>query len=153
MTDDFTVRPYRAADETAVVALWETAFGYPEKRNRPKAVIEAYLRHGHGGLLVATDGDGHLVGTIVAGYDGHRGWLYRTAVLPSHRRQGVGRALATAALAHLKQLGCAKVNLQLHGNNDGARAFWRRVGFADEVRVSMGRDLTTDTRHDADPGC
>ena len=77
----------------------------------------------------------------MAGSDGHRGWLYALAVLPSHRRRGVAKALAEEAIARLQRLGCTKVNLQVRSGNDAATAFWRSMGFDIEERVSMGRRL------------
>ena len=78
----------------------------------------------------------------MVGYDGHRGWLYRVAVAPAARRQGLGRALVRAAEAELAALGCAKVNLQLHAHNAEGQAFWRALGYQVEPRVSLGKELS-----------
>lgn len=136
------IRSYLTEDEAQVVALWGEAFGYPQARNAPAAVIAEYLRGGRRGLLVAADGP-RVLGTIMVGYDGHRGWLYRLAVAASARRRGVARRLAAAAVAHLRAEGCKKVNVQLHSDNGVAHAFWRSVGLLDEPRISMGMDLTS----------
>lgn len=135
-----TIRHYMDADEAQVVALWTEAFGYPQPRNAPNEVIAEYRRHGNLGLFVATD-EARVLGTIVAGYDGHRGWLYRLAVVSDARRQGVATRLFAAARAHLIALGCRKLNIQLHTDNSVAHAFWRSLGLADEARISMGMDL------------
>ena len=75
----------------------------------------------------------------MAGYDGHRGWLYTIAVLQSYRRTGVGTALLRDAEARLLALGCPKINLQVLSGNAPACAFYEQLGYAIEERVSMGK--------------
>lgn len=133
------VREFAEADLDAVVALWQRVFGYPEPRNDPAHVITTHLGHG-GLLLVAADGEA-VIGTLMVGYDGHRGWLYRAAVAESARRGGVGRALVQRAEAELARLGCAKINLQLHVHNEAGARFWQALGYVVEPRVSMGKNL------------
>ena len=74
----------------------------------------------------------------MAGYDGHRGWLYAVAVDVDYRRLGVGQQLVERALAALKQRGCIKVNLQIRADNYTVAAFYRELGFEVEDRLSMG---------------
>lgn len=133
----------QAQDLDQVVALWQAVFGYTEARNAPAAVLAAYNQGGCGGLFVARSAgrSRDVAGTIMAGYDGHRGFLYRLAVAPPMRGRGIGRALVEAALQHLRALGCMKVNLQVHADNSGAVAFWHALGFAEEARISFGRGL------------
>lgn len=133
------VRRFVAADLDAVVALWNHVFGYPEPRNEPRHVIAAQLAR-DGLLLVAAEGE-RVVGTLMAGYDGHRGWLYRAAVAESVRRRGVGRALVQRAEAELLALGCSKINLQLHAHNEAGVHFWEALGYLVEPRISMGKSL------------
>jgi ribosomal protein S18 acetylase RimI-like enzyme len=132
------VRPYAPRDRESVIELWRDVFGYTEARNRPERVLDA-LVSAKGKLFVASDEDG-VAGTLIAGYDGHRGWLYRAAVAPRARRRGVGRALVHAAEESLRARGCVKINLQTHVGNDAAAEFWKSVGYAIEPRVSMGKD-------------
>lgn len=134
---DVLVRPFAAADLDAVVALWKQVFGYPEPRNDPARVIASHLAH-EGSLWVAAEGE-RVIGTLMTGYDGHRGWLYRAAVAESARRRGVGRALVQRAEAELATLGCAKINLQLHAHNEAGVRFWEALGYAVEPRISMGK--------------
>jgi ribosomal protein S18 acetylase RimI-like enzyme len=136
---ELSVREFVDADLDAVVALWTLVFGYPEPRNIPANVIEAKLAW-DGRLLCAVRGS-ELLGTLMVGYDGHRGWLYRAAVAPHARRQGVGRALVQSAEALLGSLGCAKINLQLHVHNAEGVRFWEALGYGSEPRVSMGKDI------------
>ncbi len=134
------IRNCQPADEAAVVALWRQVFAYPQARNDPAAVVRQKLAVQPGLFFVAEDG-GAVVGTVMAGYDGHRGWLYRVAVHPRHRRRGVGRALVRHAEAALRALGCAKVNLQINADNADVAEFYRRLGYQVEERISMGKQL------------
>lgn len=85
--------------------------------------------------------DGHVTGSVMAGYDGHRGWLYAVAVLKSHQRQGIGRALIQEAERRLAALGCSKINLQIRASNRGVTKFYAGLGYAVEDRVSMGKRI------------
>ncbi len=141
------IRAYASTDAVAVSELWAKVFGYADARNDPTRVLEHKLTwdsrrtDGHDGLLVAVVG-GRVVGTLMVGYDGHRAWLYRMAVEPSCRKRGIGRALVAAAEQRLRAVGCVKINLQLHAHNESGAVFWARLGYADEPRISMGKDLT-----------
>ena len=134
------VRSFTAADGPAVAALWADVFGYAEPRNDPARVLRAKLQWDER-VLVAVEG-AQLLGTVMVGYDGHRGWLYRMAVADGARRQGVGARLVRAAEAELAALGCQKINLQLHVHNAEGQAFWRALGYEVEPRVSMGKNLS-----------
>ena len=134
------VRKIEAEDHAAVAALWASVFGYSEARNDPARVLDDKLDW-DGSVLVALDG-AQLIGTVLIGYDGHRGWLYRVAVSPVARRRGVGARLVHAAEAELRALGCKKINLQLHTHNGDGEAFWRALGYDVEARISMGKDLS-----------
>ncbi len=74
----------------------------------------------------------------MAGYDGHRGWLYAVAVLKEQRRSGAGAALVKQAIQTLKVMGCIKVNLQIRATNTEVAAFYESLGFVIEERLSMG---------------
>jgi len=134
------VRAYRDADAPAVTTLWQRVFADPQPRNAPGRVIEQ-KRHVQPELFLVAELAGDLVGTTIAGDDGHRGWLHLVAVSPEHRRHGVGRALVEEAARLLGGRGVPKVNLQVRGRDEGAIAFWRQLGFLEEDRVSMGRLL------------
>ena len=134
------VRPYRSEDHDSVVSLWRTVFPEDPPHNAPARVIAEKVAAGDGLLLVA-DEQGTIVGSVMAGYDGHRGWLYAVAVEPARRRLGIGRHLVEQAIRRLRALGCGKVNLQVRSGNDEAVGFYRRLGFEVEDRVSMGQRL------------
>ncbi len=88
--------------------------------------------------------DGGLVATAMAGYDGHRGWVYYLAVAPGHRRKSFGRALMQEVERLLLARGCPKVNLQVREGNAEVLEFYRKLGYAVDERVSLGRRLIPD---------
>lgn len=143
--DEREIRPFRAADHAAVVALWSEVFrddppwNAPSEMIRRKAGVQPEL------FLVARDRD-RVIGTVVAGFDGVRGWIHHLAVHPSARRRGVATRLVRTAEAGLAKLGCPKVNLQVRATNAAVIAFYRRLGYGVEERVSMGRRLEEETR-------
>lgn len=94
-------------------------------------------------FLVGVDGN-RVVGSVMAGYEGHRGWINYLAVDPDRRRLGFARALMGAAEERLRALGCAKLNLQIRNDNSAAIAFYRRLGFAEDASISMGKRLERD---------
>ncbi|MFC1597622.1 GNAT family acetyltransferase, partial [Planctomycetota bacterium] len=91
-------------------------------------------------LFVAIE-KGQVIGAVMAGYDGHRGWLYAVAVDPNERRNGIGRKLVDHAVLSLKDLGCIKINLQVRSSNAKVVAFYRNLGFKSEERISMGKKI------------
>ena len=134
------IRPYRESDEPAVVALWREVLADPAPWNDPAADLRRKLTVRRDWLFVAT-WDAAVVGTAMAGYDGHRGWVYRVAVAPGHRRRGVGTALLRRVEAALVAAGCPKVNLQVRAANPEAIAFYESLGFRIEDRISLGKPL------------
>lgn len=120
-----------------MIALWEKVFPDDPPHNAPAKVFDAKLAMHDGMLFVATD-SGAVVGTAMAGYDGHRGWLYTVAVAPERRRRGIGAALVRHAVDALRLAGCTKVNLQIRAGNTAVRGFYESLGFEAEERLSMG---------------
>jgi len=89
-------------------------------------------------LIFIVEENQELIGACIAGYDGHRGWLYAVAVDPAHRRKGIGEKLVKHSLRILKETGCIKVNIQIRSSNTGVAAFYQSIGFEVEDRLSMG---------------
>jgi ribosomal protein S18 acetylase RimI-like enzyme len=85
-----------------------------------------------------------IVGSVMAGYEGHRGWINYLAVLPECRRRGVGRALMAEAERLLRAAGCPKINLQVRAGNAEVLGFYRAIGFAVDEVVSLGKRLEVD---------
>ena len=138
-----TCRPYRNEDAEALVSLWALC-GLTRPWNDPYRDIERKIDVDANGLLVLED-DSRLIGAVMVGYDGHRGWINYLAVHPDHRRHGLGRVLMAAAEQRLAELGCPKVNLQVRASNQEAVAFYRRIGYGVDDVVSMGRRLEHDS--------
>jgi ribosomal protein S18 acetylase RimI-like enzyme len=90
-------------------------------------------------LLFVAEVDREVVGTVMGGYDGHRGWIYSVAVAPGCQRQGIGAALIRHLEAALVARGCLKINLQVRATNALVIAFYRKLGYEIEERVSMGK--------------
>lgn len=134
------VRPYHPDDLGAVKALWAEAFPDTPAHNVPDDDIARKLAVDPGLFLVAVEGD-VLVGTVMAGYEGHRGWVYYVATPVARRRQGIGRTLMAAAEKALAGRGCPKVNLQVRVGNEAVVGFYRALGYTVEDRVSMGKKL------------
>jgi ribosomal protein S18 acetylase RimI-like enzyme len=108
--------------------------------NAPKFSIDKKLAFGDRLFFVAEVG-GKVVGSVMAGYDGHRGWIYSLAVLPEYRKRGLGSRLMRHAEEHLTVLGCPKINLQIMQGNEGVEAFYRKLGYQTEPRISMGKKI------------
>ncbi|MBU8934543.1 MAG: GNAT family acetyltransferase [candidate division Zixibacteria bacterium] len=138
------VRPYELSDEEAVVALWNVAFPDPAPHNDPQTAIARKQEIQRELFFVATIEE-RLVGTALAGYDGHRGWVYSVAVDPECRRRGIGAMLMTRVESELACIGCPKLNLQVLASNSEVVAFYHRLGYHVEERVSMGKLLTGKT--------
>jgi len=135
------IREYNdATDRKQVIALWRTVFGYETAHNEPSLAIVKKLEANDHLFFVAEEKEG-LVGTAVAGYDGHRGWLYAIAVHPNCRRIGLGSRLVRHAERALVSIGCMKVNLQLLATNEATAAFYKSLGYTIEPRISMGKVL------------
>ncbi|MEM6689904.1 MAG: GNAT family acetyltransferase [Planctomycetota bacterium] len=134
------IRKYESTDREMVLTLWEQVFPNWTGHNDPAASLDRKLLVADDLIFVAIDGE-LVVGTVLAGYDGHRGWIYSLAVSTSHRRRGIGTRLLLRAESALESLGCPKLNLQVRSDNDQVVAFYESLGFAIEQRISMGKRL------------
>ena len=134
-----SIRQYAdATDRLQVVELWRNVFGYETAHNEPNLTISKKIAINDGLFFVAVENSA-IVGTIMAGYDGHRGWLYSVAVDPGKRLNGLGSSLVIHAEKALADLGCMKINLQLLATNEATAAFYKSVGYSVEPRLSMGK--------------
>ena len=141
---NFTIEVIPYADgshRVQAVALWKAVFGYETAHNDPHLSIDRKLAAADDLFFVALSGAA-VVGTIMAGYDGHRGWIYSVAVAPTHRHQGIGSELVAHAERALARKGCVKINLQILEGNEGTVEFYETLGFAIEPRTSMGKRIT-----------
>src|SRR5262249_36327056 len=133
------IRPFHEDDTEAIVALWE-ACELTRPWNDPRKDIARKLRVQREWFLVAEE-DGAIVGSVMAGYDGHRGWVNYLAVAPSQQGTGLGRELMDEVERLLGDAGCPKINLQVRGTNEQAIGFYERIGYARDDVVSLGRRL------------
>jgi ribosomal protein S18 acetylase RimI-like enzyme len=132
------IRPFNESDEPDVIALWSAVFGYPAPHNDPASIIRHKLDFQRDLFFIARL-DGRLV--VMGGYDGHRGWVYSLAVLPQVRRRGIGMSLMRHVERELEGRGCPKVNLLVLASNAATVAFYEKLGYCVEERVSMGKVL------------
>jgi len=137
---DVEIRPFAERDRAQVIALWTEVFAGDPPWNEPSAMIDRKLRVQRELFLVAVAA-GEVAGTVLAGFDGVRGWIHHLAVLPAHRRRGAATQLVQAAERGLANLGCPKINLQVRAGNAGAIAFYRALGYQVEDRASLGKRL------------
>ncbi len=134
------IRPYESKDQAQVVALWNEVFPDDPPWNEPASMIRRKLTVQPELFLVAHV-TGEVAGTVLAGFDGVRGWVHHLAVRASYRRQGLASSLMTAAEKGLAALGCPKVNLQVRATNSAVVAFYRSLGYEVEDRTSLGKRL------------
>jgi ribosomal protein S18 acetylase RimI-like enzyme len=136
------IRPFQLQDEDAVISLWRQCelvrpVNDPHKDIRRKLAVRPDL------FLVGAF-DGKIVASVMAGYDGHRGWINYLAVAPEHQRRGYGRAIVAEVERRLRAEGCAKINLQVRTANQRVIEFYRRIGFVADDVLSMGKRLEHD---------
>ena len=136
------IREYIDSDEPAVIALWRQVFNDKEPHNEPAAAIRRKQAHDRGLFLVAVEND-RVVGMVLGGYDGHRGWIYSLAVEPNCRRQGIATAIMQELERRLAELNCPKVNLQVRATNSEVIACYEKLGYKIEDRISMGKRLAS----------
>lgn len=145
-----TIRVFSEADTDAVIALWLQAFPEYDDTSRPHRNPRLSIANKLGTqpelffVAIRNDGDvdGALIGTAMAGYDGHRGWLYSVAVAPEARRHGLGTRLVRHAENALATMGCLKLNLQVLTDKAEVLAFYERLGYRTDAVVSLGKRLT-----------
>ncbi len=137
------IRSYGERDFVGIDALWNEAFPDDPPWNRASYAVPAKLAFQPNLLFVAVDCD-QVAGSAMAGYDGHRGWLYAVAVRQQYQRDGIGTLLVRKAEDALREIGCAKVNLQVRTTNEAVVRFYQRLGYIVEERVSLGRRIVAD---------
>jgi ribosomal protein S18 acetylase RimI-like enzyme len=133
-----SIRPYREDDQEEVIKLWEKVFPNAPPHNNPARDIKTKREVQPDMFLVAIHDD-QLVGTAMAGFDGHRGWVYYLGVDPDYQRRGIGTALMKRVEAKLVGLGCPKLNLQIRADNAEVQSFYESLGYDPEDRLSMGK--------------
>ena len=141
MPSDFTIRQFQSSDTDQLIELWQQVLPATQPWNNPVEMLDRKLRQDDGLIWVA-ERDDRIVGGVMAGYDGVRGWVYSLAVKPEHRIIGIGSQLIETAESALLALGCPKVNLQVRSTNLAVIEFYRQCGYAVEERASLGKPLS-----------
>ena len=137
---DLRIRAFQEDDEAQVVAMWRDVFAKDPPWNEPMKVIRRKLAVQRDLFLVG-ELEGRIVATVIAGYDGFRGWVYHLAVPAGKRRKGYGRAMMAEVEKRLEARGCYKVNLQVRAWNTSVVEFYKTLGYSIEEHTSMGKLL------------
>ncbi len=130
-TEPAEIRPARASDAAALLSLWQAAEAEPTHTDDVRS-LRQLMAHDSGALIVAESPDG-LVGSVIAGWDGWRGSIYRLAVAPTHRRCGLGRRLVREAEDRLRSLGAARLQAIVVAGDAAAVSFWRASGWTEQT--------------------
>jgi len=136
------LRPYADADEYAVVELWRRC-ELTRPWNDPHRDIQRKLTT-QPELFLVGEFEDSIVATIMAGFDGHRGWVNYLAVAPEHRARGYGRLLMRHIEERLTAKGCPKLNIQVRASNKDVLEFYRKIGYTVDEAVSLGKRLIPD---------
>ena len=140
--ESMEIRPYAPSDEAEVIALWHGC-GLVRPWNDPHRDIARKMSEQPELFLVGCVA-GCLIATAMVGFDGHRGWVYYLAVAKAHRRQAHGRTLMREAERLLIERGCPKINLLVRTSNQAVIEFYKRLGYAQDDAISLGRRLISD---------
>jgi len=127
--DDGTiVRTFRVEDYDAVIALWRRTEGVGLNESDTRRAIAAFLRR-NPRLSFVAEKDGQIIGAVLCGHDGRRGYLHHLAVSKRHRHRGIGRQLVNACLAKLHKAGISKCNIFIFASNTEGMKFWAHTGW------------------------
>ncbi len=133
------ISPATQSDRAEVIALWRAA-ELTRPWNNPVTDFDLAIESPSSDILVAR-ADTPIVGSVMVGFDGHRGWVYYLACHPGSRNQGIGRQLMVAAEDWLKIRGAPKIQLMVRDDNMQARGFYASLGYELQDVVTIGRRL------------
>ena len=136
------IRPYVNQDQSAVIELWSSC-DLIRPWNDPRLDIERKISVDPERFLVGELND-QIIGSIMVGYDGHRGWINYLAVAKQHRRKGYGGLLVAYAESILREADCPKLNLQIRSDNLTAVEFYIALGYLEDKVLSLGKRLISD---------
>jgi len=146
MTSPARIRELVPGDHDAVTALWRACEGVVLREVDGREAIARYLERNPGLSFLCEGADGAVVGAVLCGTDGRRGYLQHLAVAPAHRRRGIGRALAARAVAALAGRGIHKCHLLVVASNEAARRFWLAAGWQERSDVRLMSHTASDRR-------
>lgn len=131
------IREFTISDYEQVLELWKASEGIGLSSADARERISEYLERNPGMSFVACDGGERVVGAVLCGHDGRRGYLHHMAVAPEYRRRGIGAQLTERSLAALRNHGIERCHLFVHDDNDGALKFWPSVGWFERTDLRM----------------
>lgn len=138
------VRIMQTEDYDQLYALWMSCKGMGLNTvDDSREGMARYLGRNPETSFVAVQ-EGRIIGAIMAGHDGRRGYIYHTAVAPDQRKQGVGTVLVNAALKALQQQGISKAALVVFARNEAGNAFWEQQGFTQRTDLTYRNQMLTD---------
>ncbi len=138
----FIVREFKTEDYDSALSLWKRCEGMGLSAADERCAINRFLKQNPGTCFVALDGN-NLVGTILGGSDGRRGYLYHLAVDPDLRKQGIGKLLVETCLEAMKAAGIQKCHLMVFGSNVKGQEFWEHEGWQRRSDiVLMSKDVS-----------
>jgi ribosomal protein S18 acetylase RimI-like enzyme len=146
---EMKIRQYFPNDEKSVINLWKIC-NLTKPWNNPHQDINRKLKDSPELFLVGTI-DGIIVASVMAGYDGHRGWIYYLAVDPEHRKQGLARQIMAAAEEKLLDIGCPKIDLMVRKDNLDVITFYEKIGYDHDEVVTMSKRLIEDGPYNYPP--
>lgn len=130
------IREMTIEDYEDVYALWDASEGIGLSDADSKEGIKRFLKRNPMLSFVAMD-KGEIVGAALCGHDGRRGYIHHLAVIPSHRREGIGRSLVGRCMYALMRIGIGKCHLFVFGENQEAIDFWETLGYSQRVELVM----------------
>ena len=139
------IREYQYSDEQQVIDLW-FACNLVVPWNNPILDIERKLKV-NPELFLVGEINNQVIASVMAGYEGHRGWINYLAVWPEFQRKGYAKEIMSVVEKKLKDIGCPKINLQIRSNNESVIKFYESIGYFDEHMTSMGKKLSDDPEY------
>ncbi len=136
------MREFTLSDTADVISLWE-ACGLTVPWNDPKKDIDRKMKV-NPELFLVMEENNKIIGSVMGGYDGHRGWINYLAVCPKNRKKGIGKKLMFLVEEKIKEKGCPKINLQVRENNTDVIEFYNAIGYSIDKAVSFGKRLVED---------
>ena len=133
------IRSFLTSDESIVIDLWHRC-NLVVPQNDPKKDMAMKLKVQPELFLVGIISE-RIVSTAMAGYDGHRGWVYYLAVDPDYQRKGIGRQMMEKVEKSLRELGCQKINVQVRSSNESVVSFYENLAFSNDDVIGLGKRL------------
>ena len=142
MAMSIEILPMAVDDLEAVAVVWNATEGVGMNESDGPEQLRGFLDRNPGLSLIARDGS-RLVGAVLCGHDGRRGFLYHLAVLTDYRKRGLGRAMVDRCLKSLSMLGLLRCNILIYVDNHSGEQFWRKGGWFERNELKLlQRDIS-----------